>query len=68
MKRFLVNLTECVSDQVLTDLDAFGVKVVYSSQLLQGFVIVETDKTKETLENFFLIESAQEERTGTIFV
>lgn len=64
MNKYLVQLTECVSDQVLTDLDAFDVKIFWASEYLQGFVAVETEKTKEELENHFLFEHVQEAAEG----
>jgi hypothetical protein len=65
MKSYIVNLTECVSDQVITDLDCFGVKIVWASQFVDGLIAIETDKSKEELEEFFLIDTVTEEPIGT---
>jgi hypothetical protein len=66
IKRYIVSLTENVSDQVLTDFDYFGAKIIWASKLMPNLVGIETDKTKEELEQFFLVESADEERIGTL--
>jgi hypothetical protein len=68
LKRYIVNLTECLTDQALTDLDCFGVKVVWASSFIEGLIAIETDKTKEELEGFFLIETANEEAIGNLIV
>jgi hypothetical protein len=64
IKRYIVSLTENVSDQVLTDFDCFGAKIIWASEILPHLVAIETDKSKEELERFFLVESADEERIG----
>lgn len=64
MKTFICNLTENVTDQVLTDFDSFGAKITWVSKALPNLVFVETDKTKEELEQFFLIEHASEDTVG----
>ena len=68
MKRYLASLNENVSNQVLTDLDAIDVRVVWVSEALPHIVSIETNTSLEELKNFFLIESIQEETTGTVDV
>lgn len=66
IKRFIVTLTELVSDQVLTDFDYFGVKLIWVSKAIPYLATIETDKTKEELEEHFLIDTADEEVIGKL--
>jgi hypothetical protein len=60
MKKYLLSLTENVSNQVVTDLDCFGVKILWVSEYVPFVLEVETNKSKEELESFFLIDGIDE--------
>ena len=68
MNNFLIELTENISDQVITDLDCFGVTITWANKWLPHLIIGETNKTKEELEDFFLIETANKENDVTLGV
>lgn len=64
IKEYIIGLTEKCSDQVQTDLEAYGMKITWVSKILPSIIAVETNKSKEELEQFYLVETVEENEQG----
>jgi len=64
MRSYILNLTENYSNKVKSHFDDFGVNVTWNSKFYEKLISIETNKTKEELENFFLVESVKEDTEG----
>ena len=60
-----MNLSENYSNQVFHDLKEFGLEVTWVSGIMFNVISVETNKTKEELEQHFLIDTASEVMKGS---
>lgn len=56
IKEYVLGLTENLSEQVLTDLREIDVEVFGASQALPHIVYARTNKTREELLEFWLID------------
>ncbi|MMZ65527.1 hypothetical protein D1872_279370 [compost metagenome] len=66
-KNYTLNLAKEYSNEILNELNEFGVKVVWNNKF-NNLIIVETDKTKEGLESHTLINEAIENVEGSVFI
>lgn len=64
MKTYLIKLKEPYAD-ISFDLECNGFDVIWSSHTIHNLVAIQTDKAKEEIEKFSLIESANEATDGS---
>lgn len=67
MKTYLVKLKETYAD-ISFDLECNGLDVTWFSHTINNLVAIQTDKSKEELEKFSLIESVSETTEGSYYV
>lgn len=68
MNQYILGLTENCSEQALSELRAIDVEVFGASEALPHIVYIKSNKTKEELMEFWLIESVSNNYLGSLTV